>query len=155
MVFTQPLDALAKIVLDNLKYQHDWTEVYIHTQSNLTRPLIYGLPPKRLYIHPDEQIETIKAEKDRNNRIPQKPENEWVLPLYLAEKWTPAQFAAVFDAIKPHPPSSDIVQETDNTPWMAWRGSKRGKRILLATVQDDSTVTYYWLHDGLVKPRQN
>jgi len=29
------------------------------------------------------------------------------------------------------------------------------KRVLLATVDDDSTVVYYIVHDGIVKPRQN
>ena len=33
-----------------------------------------------------------------------------------------------------------------------WRTTKR---ILLATVDDDSTVVYYIIHDGIVKPRQN
>ncbi|KAK3987949.1 hypothetical protein QBC44DRAFT_244896 [Cladorrhinum sp. PSN332] len=155
MAPTQHLDALVKIVLNSLEYQHDWTEINTHTQSELTRKLIYGLPPKRLYVHPDEQVDTIKAENERKEHIPQEPEYEWVLPLHLSEKWTPAQFAAVFDAIKPHPPSAPAIEEADDAPWMAWRGSKRGKRILLATVQDDSTVTYYWIHDGLVKPRQN
>ena len=29
------------------------------------------------------------------------------------------------------------------------------KRLLLATLDDDSTVVYYIVHDGIVKPRQN
>lgn len=29
------------------------------------------------------------------------------------------------------------------------------KRVLLATLDDDSTVVYYIVHDGIVKPRQN
>lgn len=31
----------------------------------------------------------------------------------------------------------------------------RPKRITLALVNDDGTVTYYFIHDGVVKPRQN
>jgi len=27
--------------------------------------------------------------------------------------------------------------------------------VLLATLHDDSTVVYYVMHDGIVKPRQN
>jgi tRNA-splicing endonuclease subunit Sen15 len=153
-------EALAKIVLNNLENQHDWTGAKVHTQANLPRPMIYGLPPKRLYVHPDEQIALIKAEKNRSERIPQPPEVEWVLPLHLAEKWSPAQFAAVFDAIDTIPPGSvDEEESTDpedaDAQWKLWRGAKRGKRILLATVQDDSTITYYFMFDGLVKPRQN
>ena len=156
--------ALTKVVLNNLEYQHDWTGVQTRAQGTLPlpRPLIYGLPPKRLYVHPDEQIDLIKAEKDRGEPIPQVPEVEWVLPLHLSEKWSPAQFAAVFDAIDAVPPGGadredalDVAVDGRDAQWKLWRGPKRGKRVLLATVQDDSTVTYYWIFDGLVKPRQN
>ncbi|KAL2135430.1 hypothetical protein VTI74DRAFT_8532 [Chaetomium olivicolor] len=154
------LTALTKVVLNNLEYQHDWTKLQTHTHPSLPRPLLYGLPPKRLYVHPDEQIAIIKAEKEKGERIPQDPEVEWVLPLHLSEKWSPAEFAAVFDAIEAIPPGGadqEVNNEEDGeaAEWKLWRGPKRGKRILLATVQDDSTVTYYWIHDGLVKPRQN
>jgi tRNA-splicing endonuclease subunit Sen15, fungi type len=154
------LEDLAKIVLNNLENQHDWTGAKVHSQANLPRPIIYGLPPKRLYVHPDEQVAIIRAEKNRRDRIPQPPELEWVLPLHLAEKWSPAQFAAVFDALEAIPPGDASEDASADIPdsgaeWKLWRGPKRGKRLLLATVQDDSTVTYYFMHDGLVKPRQN
>ncbi|KAL1839023.1 hypothetical protein VTJ49DRAFT_1923 [Mycothermus thermophilus] len=157
-----PLDNLAKVVSHNLAYQHDWKWVERLSSSPqaspLKRPLLYGLPPKRLYVHPDEQIDLIKAEKARGKPIPQEPEVEWVLPLQLSEKWSPAQFADVFDAIDAIPPGrgGEAPEGLDpDAPWMLWRGPKRGKRILMATVQDDSTVTYYWIFDGVVKPRQN
>ncbi len=35
------------------------------------------------------------------------------------------------------------------------KGRRDLKRVLLATVGDDSTVVYYIVHDGIVKPRQN
>jgi tRNA-splicing endonuclease subunit Sen15 len=159
MASSNHIEALTKVVLNNLEYQHDWTGVQQHTRDTLPRSLIYGLPPKRLYVHPDEQIDIIKAEKERGESIPQEPEVEWVLPLHLSEKWSPAQFAAVFDAIEAIPPGGGDLETADEDgeeeQWRLWRGPKRGKRILLATVQDDSTVTYYWIFDGLVKPRQN
>ncbi|KAL2024468.1 hypothetical protein VTK56DRAFT_8279 [Thermocarpiscus australiensis] len=159
MASDQHLKALTKIVRNNLEYQHDWTKVQTYAQPNLPRQVIHGLPPKRLYVHPDEQIEIIKAERERNERIPQEPEFEWVLPLHLSEKWSPSQFAAVFDALEAIPPGAANEDSSDvddaDAQWKLWRGPKRGKRILLATVQDDSTVTYYFMHDGLVKPRQN
>ncbi|WPK26012.1 hypothetical protein PUMCH_003356 [Australozyma saopauloensis] len=31
----------------------------------------------------------------------------------------------------------------------------RPKRVTLALVNDDATVTYYFVHDGAIKPRQN
>lgn len=155
------ITSLTNVVLTNLEYQHDWTSLRTHTHPSLPRPLLYGLPPKRLYVHPDEQVAIIKAEKEKGEAIPQDPEVEWVLPLHLSEKWSPAQFAGVFDAIEAIPPGGGEQEEVEEgagsgeAEWKLWRGSKRGKRILLATVQDDSTVTYYWIHDGLVKPRQN
>jgi tRNA-splicing endonuclease subunit Sen15 len=156
------LESLAKVVSHNLSYQHDWKWVSRHSSSSLQRPLLYGLPPKRLYVHPDEQIDLIKAEKALGRPIPQQPEVEWVLPLHLSEKWSPAQFAELFDAIDAVPPGRDGDEVADfdgevdgDAPWLLWRGPKRGKRILMATVQDDSTVTYYWIFDGVVKPRQN
>ncbi|KAM7196019.1 tRNA-splicing endonuclease subunit Sen15 [Naviculisporaceae sp. PSN 640] len=156
------LDALAQTVAYNLEHQHDWTQVKIHTRPDLPRPIIYGLPPKRLYIHPDEQIAMIKAEKERGAPIVQTPEFEWVIPLHLSEKWSVGQFAAVFDVLEAVPPGKLPEDEEDeehtgkaNAEWKLWKGRLRKKRILLATVQDDSTVTYYYIHDGLTKPRQN
>jgi tRNA-splicing endonuclease subunit Sen15, fungi type len=148
---------LTKIVLQNLELQHDWSD--IKTRSHYSaRDLITGLPPRRLYVHPDEQVAIIRAEKDRATRIVQEPEYEWVLPLHLSEKWTLRQFAEAFDSIDAIPPDTPVseldVDESDRS-WKEWRGKKRGKRILLATVQDDSTVVYYLMHEGIVKPRQN
>ncbi len=159
MSTSSQLEALAQTVLYNLENQHDWTELRIHRVPGLARPLISGLPPRRLYVHPDEQIDIIMAEKNREESIPQPPEFEWVLPTHLAEKWSIKAFAEVFDAVEPIPPSDNPQESTDledeDAQWKQWRGPKRGKRILLSTVQDDSTVTYYLMHDGIVKPRQN
>ncbi|RYP50439.1 hypothetical protein DL768_004031 [Monosporascus sp. mg162] len=144
MAGTGPGGELASTVLENLQYQHDWTELKIHThsltdQSPLPRPLISGLPPRRLYLHPDDQIELLKTHRNLDEAIPETPEVEWVLPTHLAEKWTLRSFARVLDSMQPQtPPSAD-----------------RPKRLVLATVHDDSTIVYYLMHDGIVKPRQN
>lgn len=47
------------------------------------------------------------------------------------------------------------VERVGSKVGMQWRGEKRQKRVLLATLHDDSTVVYYIMHDGIVKPRQN
>ena len=62
-------------------------------------------------------------------------EFEWVLAVHLSEEWSIAQFAAVFDSINDSGPG--------------------GKRLVLATYHNDSTVVYYIMHEGMVKPRQN
>lgn len=133
---------LASTVLANLQYQHDWTNLELHThspvdQAPLPRPLISGLPPRRLYLHPDDQIEMLKKHRNPDKAITETPEVEWVLPTHLAEKWTLRSFAGVFDSMQPQ-------TSTD-----------RPKRLVLATVHDDSTIVYYLMHDGIVKPRQN
>ncbi|KAL9058009.1 MAG: hypothetical protein Q9162_002001 [Coniocarpon cinnabarinum] len=151
------LQALALQVQHNLQYQHDWSGLRLHTHSALgtcpalARPLVSGLPPNPIYIHPDKQIALIKAgieEKDAPKR------REWVLPTHLSEKWSLKRFGEVFDAIEtvpgPEEGNSDAPQQaTGDTD------QQELKRVLLATVDEDSTVTYYIVHDGIVKPRQN
>lgn len=158
MVISSHTEALTRVVLNNLENQQDWTDIRTHAGSSNPRPLISGLPPRRMYMHPDEQVDIIKAEKALGGSIEeaQDPEYEWVLPIYLSEKLTLSTFAAVFDSIDALPPGAkDRENENDGAEWKKWRGSKRGKRILLATIHDDSTVVYYMMHDGIVKPRQN
>ena len=157
------LHSLALQIQHNLQYQHNWTSLHIHTHSPITgsllpRPLLSGLPPHRLYVHPDEQIELLK-DADRARRankegetgaleVKAEPEREWVLPARLSEKWTLRRLAEVFDGLSEVPPEEDgTVQEAGK-----WRQTKR---LALATVDTDSTVVYYIVQDGVVKPRQN
>lgn len=126
---------LAQAVLSNLEDQHDWTSLELHHKANLTRPLIRGLPPRRLYLHPDDQIAALAHEQATGEKLFQEPEFEWVLAVHLTEKWSISRFASVFDSIK-----------GDGT---------HPNRILLATLHNDSTVSYYLMHEGMVKPRQN
>jgi tRNA-splicing endonuclease subunit Sen15 len=152
----------------NLQYQHYWTDLHVHTHSPLTnaplpRPLVSGLPAQRIYIHPDEQVELLK-EADRKRKanktagetgglqVKAEPEREWILPTRLNEKWTLRRLAEVFDAITSVPPSPETAAAESDRPDNPWRTTKR---VLLGTVDSDSTVVYYIVHDGVVKPRQN
>jgi tRNA-splicing endonuclease subunit Sen15 len=154
------LHTLALQIQHNLQYQHAWTDLRVHTHSTVTnellpRPLLTGLPPRRLYIHPDEQIELLKradeARKGANGTLDVKaePEREWILPTRLSEKWTLKRLSEVFGGITVVPPPEAGAHEQ---PANQWRTSKR---VVLATVDSDSTVVYYIVHDGIVKPRQN
>lgn len=105
--------------------------------------MITGLPPRRLYTHPDEQT-ALLASADGVAKDPA-PEREWVLPSALREEWSLRRLAEVFDAIGSTPPGD----EGTRNPW------RTTKRVVLATLDDDSTVAYYIVHDGIVKPRQN
>ena len=150
---------LVDVVRNNLENQQDWTDLRVHGDS--PRLLLTGLPPRRMYIHPDEQIAILKAERSLagGQRIPQPPEYEWVLPVHLAETPSVSLFAAVFDSITALPRHDAAARggndDDDNSPWAQWRGPQRAKRLLLAVVQDDSSIVYYFMHDGIVKPRQN
>lgn len=152
--------ALAAQILHTLQYQHDWTSLHIHTRSPvdshvLRKPLVSGLPPHRIYVHPDEQIDMLKQNVQEKD-IP--AEREWVLPTHIREKWSLRKFADAFDGITEVPPAAkedSRGKEEDNSEIKHARSRRGGKRLLLATVGDDSTVVYYVVHDGIVKPRQN
>lgn len=157
------LHSLAVQIQHNLQYQHNWTSLRIHTNSPLTgsllpRPLLSGLPPQRLYVHPDEQIELLKsanrAHKTKKEgdagaiEVKAESEQEWILPARLSEKWTLRRLAEMFDGVSQVPPQED-GSLGDVSKW------RETKRIVLATVDTDSTVVYYIVQDGVVKPRQN
>lgn len=187
------LHHLALQIAHNLRYQHGWRDVRIHFEApkgvvkggsegegerevavaGLSRPLLSGLPPKRLYMHPDEQVERLRMQKwgreedgdgGETGADLVKSEREWVLPSHLREKWTLRRFGEVFDALTAVPgrkEGEDIFGEVedgqdrgDGEEENEWR-VKMPKRLLLATLDDDSTVVYYIVHDGVVKPRQN
>lgn len=80
-------------------------------------------------------------------------EREWVLPTHIREKWSLRKFAEVFDAVGKIPLGEG--EEEKGGEGEDDKARQGGKRVLLATVGDDSTVLYYIVHDGIVKPRQN
>lgn len=133
--------------------------------------MISGLPPRRLYVHPDEQIELLQKQKNAGKTgLPELPrEREWVLPCQLRERWTLRRFGEVFDAIDVVPPTTEgeevlfengraVTQQNPHdlarVGTNKWR-TEQPKRLLLATLDDDSTIVFYVVHDGIVKPRQN
>lgn len=159
---------LAAQVMSNLVDQHDWTEVETrtptlrdlqptdtNTDTDTQRPILSGLPPRRLYTHPDEQVERLRAEDSSSLEASQEPEYEWVVPVHVTENMTLSKFAVIFDSIDVLPKQIDSQNRRVGHTGKDWRGLDRVKRILVAVVHDDSTVSYYFMHDGIVKPRQN
>lgn len=54
--------------------------------------------------------------------------------------------------------SQDDVKVRDINSWFEQIHSisnVRPQRVTVALVDDDSTIVYYFIHDGIVKPRQN
>ncbi|KAF4438940.1 tRNA-splicing endonuclease subunit sen-15 [Fusarium acutatum] len=131
---SDPVSNVTSAVVYNLQYQHDWVSLKVH-ETTAQRPLIRGLPPKRLYTHPDDQIAALERERTTGEPMDQTPELEWVLAVHPEEKWSIKRFSEMFDSIE--------------------RNGPREKRLVLAIVHNDSTVVYYLMHEGMVKPRQN
>ena len=122
-------------------------------------------------MHPDDQVEEVRRRVKEDDVV---VEREWVLPTRLKEKWSLKGFAEVFDAVGEEPPPEadggggggngggdrdEGLENNGSGRRMSAVESKKprrgGKRVLLATVGEDSTVVYYIMHDGIVKPRQN
>ena len=149
---TNPPDPLALQVAHNLRHQHAWSSLRLHqpsaaattttttTTSRRPRPLLSGLPPRRLYTHPDELLaaDTQLA-----------PEREWVVPARVRERWSLAGVGAVFEGVGGAEAGGGLFGEGDG------EGGGDARRVVLAAVEDDGTVVYYVVHDGVVKPRQN
>ncbi|EMF16968.1 uncharacterized protein SEPMUDRAFT_137700 [Sphaerulina musiva SO2202] len=164
---------LALQIAHNLHYQHLWTDIYLHhntpsLREKNCRPILSGLPPRRIYVHPDEQIALLQEKKKKEQKdeegknggggdggmMPEiAREREWVLPSQVREKWSLRRLGEVFDSIERVPSSSSRVG-SQGVVVNQWRENSP-KRLLLATLDDDSTVVYYIVHDGIVKPRQN
>lgn len=185
-----PLHALTIQVYHNLQHQHLWTSLAIHNPSSddnnnnaaslpgLPAPLISGIPPQRIYTHPDEQLYLLEIGL-REEDLP--PERLWVLPSTQAQTWTLGKLASFFDALPPvgeYDSSEALVTSSEEASRIkdqdkedklakyrerrreADRGHKwGGKRLLLAMVDrvagGDGTVVYYVVQEGQVKPRQN
>jgi tRNA-splicing endonuclease subunit Sen15 len=127
---------ILRVVHTHLSESADWTSVLTHVSPNFPRPLLSGIPPAPVYVDPDADPNSPPTTEAQTQR-------EWVLPVDLREKWSPRKMAEVFDAM----PVGDWGVDTE--------GTLRKKRLLLAVVAEDSTVVYYFVHDGIVKPRQN
>ncbi|CEJ81341.1 hypothetical protein VHEMI01474 [[Torrubiella] hemipterigena] len=128
---------VALTVLSNLQDQHDWTQLEIIRLPELKTDVVKGLPPRLLYLHPDDQIAALAQDTAGIQKPDNDPVVEWVLPVQLADTWSLSKLASVFDALRTN-----------------WTHDQR-KRIILATLHNDSTVVYYFVHEGMVKPRQN
>ncbi|KAL2822534.1 tRNA-splicing endonuclease subunit Sen15 [Aspergillus granulosus] len=167
-------------VLHNLQHQHLWTSLRVH-DLKLSFPvsLISGIPPHRVYTHPDEQLymveHSLREEDVELDRM-------FVLPTVQGQSWSLGNMAAVFDALpnpgdeeadaEAHAADDDAVTDGANADKAAkladyyqyrakalQTGEWGGKRLLLAMIDKgmggEGTVVYYVVQEGAVKPRQN
>lgn len=174
--------------LHNLQHQHLWTSLQLHdlplppgkedsAPEHYVRTVISGIPPHRVYTHPDEQLYMLEQGL-RDDDL--KPERVFVIPTAQGQAWSLERMAAVFDAQVENQVVADEESESESTDGdknadsdLAKKLKKYydrrneaiatkewgGKRMLLAMVDKgkggDGTVVYYIVHEGEVKPRQN
>lgn len=183
---SDPVSALTTQVLHNLQHQHLWTSLDTHqllrdpfenpaAASSSPTTLISGVPPHRVYTHPDEQLYLLELGL-REHDLP--PERMLVLPTTQGQSWTLRKMAAVFDSLPTleQPVSSDgsggeeTTEETEKKKaklakyferkQQAIQSKEWGEKRLLFAMVDrlvggDGTVVYYVFQEGIVKPRQN
>ncbi|KAK9477120.1 Sen15 protein-domain-containing protein [Lipomyces japonicus] len=138
---------LSSRVKQNLDLHHLWTELAVH-QIPLSQ---------HQHQHHDEITQQLSTESswlthDKLHIISGRPPQrlygtdvqdangkfaiEWVLPARTESKWSLSKWHAVFAAVE-----SFTDQKLD--------------RVLMAMHTEDSTVVYYFVHAGLIKPRKN
>ncbi|KAL4896664.1 hypothetical protein BDV59DRAFT_111284 [Aspergillus ambiguus] len=188
---SNPYSASTIQTLHNLQHQHLWTSLQVHelpllhtskpSSGGTTQPpphlLISGIPPNRVYTHPDEQLYMLeKGLREEDVEL----ERMFVLPTVQGQSWSLRKMAAVFDSL----PSADSAQVQSSGEDIDEEGQKKspekaakiaeyykrrkqalqtrewgGKRILLSMVDKgmggDGTIVYYVVQEGAVKPRQN
>lgn len=175
-----PVDANTIQILHNLQHQHLWTHLQIHNieASGSTdeiapvRTLISGIPPHRVYTHPDEQLYMLEK-KIKEEEL--RPERMFVIPTAQGQSWSLRHMAFAFDALAGIE-VEDIVNESEAETIGAekvkvldeyYEKKKEAlatrewgsNRMLLSMVDKgmggDGTVVYYVVQEGEVKPRQN
>ncbi|KAJ6102156.1 hypothetical protein N7486_004583 [Penicillium sp. IBT 16267x] len=183
-----PLSATTIQVLHNLQHQHLWTSLQIH-DTDASKPatdrstgslndnsgaptLISGVPPHRVYTHPDQQLYMLGKGIHEDDL---RPERLFVIPTAQGQSWSLRRMASAFDAIA----EIQIVEDGEGRAAPEVDAEKAQKldeyymkreeaiatkewgaqRLLLAMVDKgmggDGTVVYYVVQEGEVKPRQN
>lgn len=194
---SSPYSARTLQILHNLQHQHLWTSLQVHelhlpsttpssdttaesspdNQSPVPHLLISGIPPNRVYTHPDEQLYMLeKGLREEDIEL----ERVFVLPTVQGQSWSLHKMAAVFDSLPSVEDGTqlqagdDVEEDTQNksaekAAAIAEYYERRkqalqtkewgGKRMLLAMIDKgmggDGTIVYYVVQEGAVKPRQN
>lgn len=178
-----PLAATTIQILHNLQHQHLWTSLQIHDISTSDIPesstydapqtLISGIPPHRVYTHPDEQLYMLEKGIVEDDL---RPERLFVIPTAQGQKWSLRRMGAAFDSLAAlenfeteeallssesvDPEKATKLDEYYERKEKARETKEWGtRRALLAMTNrgmgGEGTVVYYVVQEGEVKPRQN
>ncbi|KAK7207223.1 Sen15 protein-domain-containing protein [Myxozyma melibiosi] len=125
---------LAHRVKRNLDLQHLWTELSIHRVPVLAPDAFEFLDGGELVFVLGRPADRLYAtdEYDEDGL----PVHEWILPVRTESTWSIQRTVAVFESLEAY----------TRAPV---------KRVLMGMYTDDSTVVYYFVHKGLIKPRKH
>ncbi|KAK9360039.1 Sen15 protein-domain-containing protein [Lipomyces starkeyi] len=125
---------IAYRVKQNLDLHHLWTDLSIHRVNVVSPESFPVLDDGQIVLvlgrPPDKLYSTDSYDEDGS------PKDEWVLPVRTEAKWSLKRWVGVFESIT------------------AYQGLAPD-RILMAMYTEDSTVVYYFVHWGLIRPRKN
>lgn len=132
---------LADLVLKNLRYQQNWTNLKTHDielphpsqTSTFKFTIVSGTPPEKLH-HEDLVISETELY------------TEWILPSVTEQEWSIREWAQVFE-------QTGKVAEQESKYNSTIQPSVR--RIVMACQTNDGTVVYYMINKGIIPPRRN
>ncbi|ODV62273.1 Sen15p ASCRUDRAFT_74692 [Ascoidea rubescens DSM 1968] len=139
------MSVLSNQVKQNLVYYNLWSnakEVPI-VVSDSKCFVLKALPPSDFSSSSSDSLnfkfsKLQEAEKDSSVGSDGREEYEYILPVDMDDKITMKFLDDCFEQIK-----------------ISERIASRPNRIILGMVNDDSTIVYYFVHDGIAKPRKN
>ena len=158
----------------NLIHYNLWTEVTLHNNH-----IVSGLPPQKLVPTDDDvddknkRREWVVCKRLLNTKLSVEEINTWFEEIkHITQRErdlkTPNNESFNSQSQENKTDIEPIIfNQTDsttttatNTPnkWTRMKninGKDRVDRITIAMINDDGTIVYYFIHDGITKPRQN
>ena len=151
----------------NLIHYNLWTKVEVHNDYILS-----GLPPTKLVSTDNEsKREWIVCKRlDKESRLKVKEINSWFeeIKQFTSGKGDQEVDNDTDDGSTKNGKSNDdkspslnepFPVDNDNPIWKPIDKTMNGKgrvgRLTIALINDDGTIVYYFIHDGITKPRQN
>ncbi len=124
------MDKEALRVKHNLTYHHLWSNLsMVDLEDQIT--VILGTPP----------VKTSPSDSSTQSSP------EWVLPIHANGVWSVSKTDNVFRKI------TKYLKESGQS--MKTLKELRPQKIIMAMINDDGTIVYYIVKDGVAKPRKN
>ncbi|CAK9438356.1 uncharacterized protein LODBEIA_P25800 [Lodderomyces beijingensis] len=158
----------------NLIHYNLWTQVQVHNDHILS-----GFPPQKLAsTDPENKTEWIACKRLLNTKLSVQEINSWFEEIKAITSAKDGESSAKSRSDKVEDASERLksldlqnmtetdakvtnggVSSTDQDPRWAKMENVNGKgrvdRVTVALVNDDGTIVYYFIYDGITKPRQN